>query len=431
MKIPQELKELSKRDLVRRVLFLEEKVEELERRLLAYENAHAPPSQQRKYPERESSDNKVGAPLGHKGVTRPTPKPNRFEELKLHNCPKCGKRLGKAICFEKRIIEDIPKPQPLKIIQFTIFHYFCDNCDEEIIPNHPELPDSGRFGPNVQSYITSLRYENRLPPRKISELLENQYGFYITHSAILDILRRVANKLQPEYGKIKEEVRNSTQANADETGKKVNGESFWNWVFITLNSVLFMIRKSRGQKPIKEALGENYKGILGCDGWESYAKIAKSIQRCWAHLLREAKWYAQKYEGQSRLLYNALCKMYERIEKITLETVKKVRTRTYNWCVKEMTAWIKRCKAYTELRKFAGKIENGAEHWFTCILHPEIEPTNNKSERALREIVIQEKISKLRTEKGAEVMEVIMSVLATWKLKGLNTFSMLRQTLSS
>ena len=431
MKIPQELKELSKRDLVRLVLFLEEKVEELERRLLAYENAHTPPSQQRKYPEREKSNNKIGAPKGHEGTTRPTPEPNRFKELKLKRCPDCRRLLGRPRSIHKKIIEDIPEPQPLVITEFTIPYYFCAHCSKEIIPSHPELPDSGRFGPNVQSYITSLRYENRLPPRKISELLENQYGLYITHSAILDILRRVADKLQPEYSKIKEEVRNSTQVNADETGKKVNGESFWNWVFITLNSVLFMIRKSRGQKPIKEALGENYKGTLGCDGWESYVKIAKFIQRCWAHLLREAKWYAQKYEGQSRLLYNALCKMYERIKKITVETVKGVRTRTYNWCVKEMTAWIKRCKAYTELRKFAGKIENGLDYWFTCILHPEIEPTNNKSERALREIVIQEKISKLRTEKGAGVMEVIMSVLATWKLKGLNTFTMLRQTLSS
>lgn len=431
MKIPEELKNLSKRNLVRRVLFLEGEVEELKRRLLAYENAHTPPSQQRKYPKREKSNNKVGAPKGHEGITRPTPKPNRFKKLELKKCPHCNKQLGRPRSVQRKIIEDILEPQPLIITQFTIPHYFCAHCKKEIIPNDPELPDEGIFGPNVQSYITSLRYENRLPPRKIGELLENQYGLYITHGVILDILRRVSDKLQPEYDKIKEEVRNSTQANADETGKKVNGEKFWNWVFITFNSVLFMIRKSRGQKPIKEALGENYEGMLGCDGWKSYVKIAKFIQRCWAHLLREAKWYAQKYEGQSKLLYNALCKMYERIKKITVETVNGVRTRTYNWCMKEMKAWIKRCKAYTELKKFADKIENGLDYWFTCVLHPEIEPTNNRAERALREIVIQEKISKLRTEKGAGIMEIIMSVLATWNLRGLNTFGMLRQTLSS
>lgn len=68
MKIPKELKELSKRDLIRKVLFLEQEVEELKRRLLAYENAHTPPSQQRKYPKRESSNNNIGAPQGHQGT---------------------------------------------------------------------------------------------------------------------------------------------------------------------------------------------------------------------------------------------------------------------------------------------------------------------------------------------------------------------------
>ena len=224
MKIPQEYKELSKRDLIRLLLNQQAKIEELEKRLLAYENAHTPPSQQRKYPKRGKSNNKIGAPKGHPGTTRPTPKPNRFEELKLCNCPKCSKKLGEPTHIEKKIIEDIPEPQPPIVTQFTIYHYFCDDCDKEVIPIHPDLPDSGIFGPNVQSYITSLRYENRLPPRKISELLENQYGLYITHGVILDILKRVSDKLQPEYDKIKEEVRNSKQANADETGKKINGE---------------------------------------------------------------------------------------------------------------------------------------------------------------------------------------------------------------
>jgi len=48
----------------------------------------------------------------------------------------------------------------------------------------------------------------------------------------------------------------------------------------------------------------------------------------------------------------------------------------------EMEYIIGRCNAYTELRDLATKLNNGLEHWFTCVLHPEIEPTNNKAERA-------------------------------------------------
>jgi transposase len=407
-------------------------IEDLKRRLLAYENAHTPPSQnKRKYPEREKTGNQVGAPKGHEGTTRPQPKPNRFETLECRECPDCHKQLGRPRSIQKKIIEDIPEPQPLNITEFTIPHYFCNHCNAEVIPSHPELPDEGRFGPNLQAEIVLMKYEDRLPYRKITNTLNRRYGLSLVPATILDITRRVADKLQGTYEKIKEEVKNSMQVNADETGQKVQGKSFWLWTFVTLTSVLFLIRKSRGQEPILEVLGKNYKGILTCDGWTSYPKCVKKLQRCWAHLLRESKWYAEKYGRQAKIVYNALCNIFKRIKKITINTIQGVKTRTYNWCIKEMKAWTKRCKHYKGLKDLAVKLENGLEHWFTCISHPEIEPTNNKAERALRESVIQRKISLLWNEKGIRIKETVMSVLATWNLKELNTFSMLRETLRS
>ena len=185
MKIPQELQGLSKRDLIRLLLsereefkdalyYLSKEIEKLKKRLSAYENAHTPPSKQRKYPKREKSNNKVGAPLGHEGITRPIPKPNKFEELKLDSCPHCNKRLGRPRSIHKRIMEDIPEPQPLIITQFTIPHYFCNHCHAEVIPTHTGLPDEGRFGPNLQSEITVMRYEDRLNHKKISKKLNKQ-----------------------------------------------------------------------------------------------------------------------------------------------------------------------------------------------------------------------------------------------------------------
>lgn len=407
------------------------KIEELERRLLKYENSNVPPSQNnRNYPKREKSNNPVGAPKNHEGTTRPLAKPNRFINLKQKNCPDCDKHLGRPVSIQTKIIEDSPDPQPLKITEFTIPHYFCNCCKKEIIPTHPELPEEGRFGPNLLAEISLLRFEDRLPPRKIAQVLNRQYNLKIVHATVLDILGRVSDRLQFIYESIKEEIRNSTQVNADETGNKINGKKTWTWVFVSLLSVLYLITNTRGQKPIKEVLGKIYRGILGCDGWTSYPKVVEYIQRCWAHLLREAKWHAEKYEGQARKIYIWLCEIFVRVKKAKSYT-KKGLTRAYNWCIKQMRLCMNICKNYTELRKFAIKIENGFDYWFTCLKHPEIEPTNNKAERALRELVIQRKISKLRTEEGARITETIMSVLATWRLRGLNTYSMLRQILSS
>lgn len=432
MKIPPHLDGLSKREIIRRYLLLEARVEELEKRLLAYENAHTPSSQQKgKYPKREKTGNCVGAPKGHPGTTREVPEPTESKTLCLDVCPCCHGSLGEPKYVQRRVIEDIPDPQPLRVIEFFIPHYYCKHCDKEVIPTHPELPSEGRLGNNLQAQISLMKFEDRLPHRKIVQTLNRQYKLSLTPATILDVTRRVADKLKGIYEGIKQEIKKSLQCNADETGIKIRGEKWWTWVFITLTSVLFMIRPGRGQKTIKEALGENYQGILGCDGWTSYPKCVEKLQRCWAHLLREAKWFAEKYEGQARLLYQGLCKIFNRIKKVTTETKQSWKTRTHNWAIKEMQQWINASKAHTELRKFITKLENGLEHWFTCIQHPEIEQTNNRAERALREIVIQRKISSLWNQKGAIIKETIISALATWNLRGLNTFSMLRQTLSS
>ena len=440
MKIPTEFVGLSKREIIRRYLFLEvrideqqKEIEELSRRLLAYENAHTPSSKQgkRKYPKKEKSGKGVGAPKGHPGKTRETPIPTETESLHLDVCPDCGELLGKPKRIQRKVIEEIPEPQPLRVIEFLIPHYHCQSCNKEIVPSHPELPSEGMFGNNLQAQISLMKYEDRLPHRKIVQTLNRQYALNLTPATVLDVTRRVADKLLPVYEGIKAEVKSSSATNADETGIKVRGESWWAWIFVTMTSVLFLIRKTRGQEPVKEALGENYQGILVCDGWTSYPKCVEKIQRCWAHLLREAKWYAEKHEGQARLLYKGLCKIFQRIQKITLETCQTWKTRTYNWAVKEMQHWINASKSHKELKKLITKIENGQEHWFTCIQHPEIEATNNKAERQLRELVIQRKISSLWNQKGITIKETIMSVLATWQLRKLNTLNMLRQTLSS
>ena len=81
--------------------------------------------------------------------------------------------------------------------------------------------------------------------------------------------------------------------------------------------------------------------------------------------------------------------------------------------------------------KFVNKVRYGFKHWFTFVVEPGVEPTNNKAERALREHVVQRKIiGTLRNEKGVRIHETIMTMLATWKQQNLNTFEQLRLHLS-
>ena len=84
------------------------------------------------------------------------------------------------------------------------------------------------------------------------------------------------------------------------------------------------------------------------------------------------------------------------------------------------------------IQKFIGKISNGFNYWFTFIINPGVEPTNNRAERALRPHVVLRKIlGTLRNEKGTSIHERIMTVLATWGQKDLDCLQMLTTKLTS
>jgi len=84
-----------------------------------------------------------------------------------------------------------------------------------------------------------------------------------------------------------------------------------------------------------------------------------------------------------------------------------------------------------EVRRFAAKILNGIGHWFTFLVVPGVEPTNNRAERALREHVVQRKImGTFRNGKGTGIYETVMTVLATWKQQGRDLSQTLGATLT-
>lgn len=413
--------------------FFEELLKELDdikRRLTIYENAHTPSSKKR-FPERKkSSDSKIGAPCGHPGTTRERKEPTERINVEAVQCSHCHDILDKPFKQDKKIIEEIPDPQPVRVIEFLINHYKCTTCNEITVASHPSLPKEGNLGNNLQAQIALMKYEDRLPYRKVTQTLNRQYALDLVPSTILEVTNRVANKVEPEYYKIKQLIRNSPNVYSDETGHRVQGKNFWLWGIAIKIAVLFAIRKKRSKEVLEELLGEDYNGIISCDGWATYSKYSNNLQRCWAHLLREAKYLAEQHES-AKLFYQELGELYSLVNRVTVQDSLEIRKRLYKKCIAQMDRLVVRMEAYKELRKFAVKIKNGKNYFFTRILYPFVEATNNIAERALREPIVQRKIiGTLRNEKGIRITEVLLSVLMTWRMQGLNTYNELRKALS-
>jgi len=427
-KLHKRIKELEKENKK-----LEEENKEIKKILTLFVNPHTPPSKQffkKKVPQ---ASKKLGAPLGHTGATRKMPQPTETVKHFLKNCPKCNNLLKKLIYTEERIIEEIPEPQPIKVIKHVIGFYDCKNCG--VVTAETSLPKEGIFGKNVLAQTTLMKYDDRLPARKVANTLNRMFLFESTHSTVLNIVQRVVKAVQHIYAQLKIQIRNFFNVYIDETGIKVQGKQFWIWVFTTLTTTLFVIRKSRHCKVVEEVLGENFNGVINCDGWETYKTYKNNndgvlLQRCWAHAIREVENVAEKYYEVKSLfkwfqdIYIMVCKARESGKPFYQ------RRKLKEKCENELRRWLDVTKPYKKLKTVRTKIENGFEHWFTCITHPEVEPTNNRAERMLREQVIIRKITgTLRNEKGTAANEVMMSLITTWKQQNKNPFLELKAIL--
>ena len=415
---------------------LKAKIMELESRLAQYENAHTPPSLRRGRKRQrdldEKTNEKPGQKIGHRGITRPHATPDRQVEVRMDRCPDCGSELGKPFRIESKIIEDLPEPEPVTVTEYKICHYICPYCQKEVVGTDSCCPNEGIFGNNTIAQVALLKYGDRLPHRKIQDALKRVYGLVISPATIFDLTRRAANAVASEYDAILNRIRNAKVLYVDETSIEVQGRNHWIWVFTTPSETFVVIRKSRGIKVLFEVLTRRFRGTIVCDGWKPYAKFTKHLQRCWAHLLRESKDLAENIP-EAVPLHGALRKIYDQLSD-ALKNDPPPEVRRVLWYLARATLnqLIKGEYASEKVRKLIGKISNGFEYWFTFVILPGVEPTNNRAERALREHVVQRKIiGTLRNSKGTAIHERIMTVLATWSLHGLDSLQMLRMKLSS
>ncbi|MBW2632243.1 MAG: IS66 family transposase [Deltaproteobacteria bacterium] len=415
---------------------LKQENDELKKKLLFYENPHTPPSVTTlKTTDTESNidstPKKRGAPKGHRGATRPTPVPDVTKDVIAGHCEKCGSPNLKVLdSVEKTVIEDVLPPQEIKTIQYNKWKVECLQCGHIFTSKDSNCPQKGNFGINILVYITMLKYHLRGVLRKMQDFLLYKDNFEISVKGINDVLLRVGNACKSEYDLKVEKVRNAKWRYIDETGFKINGQKWWLWIFRTNDDeTLVVIRKSRGRKVLDEILGTDHPGPHIVDGWSAYCKTS-ILQRCWSHLLREVKAYKTTSEA-GKQLSKEIHDCFKDLRKF-LDEDPPMEKRVSQKAIfeKKLEDIVDKFDGFNELAKPLTYIKNGLGHWYTCMLYPGMEPTNNLGEQAIREHVILRKIiGCFRSENGAENYQYIASLLADWRLQGKNGFEELEQLL--
>jgi len=175
-----------------------------------------------KYPSKEKSEKEPkprGKPEGSNGGNKEEPEiVDKILNAKLERkCPSCGKIIcRKDIDTRLRYVYDaIIKAVIIKVEE----EFYPCECGEFCIGRHPDIPQRGMIGYNLQTLFTELKFNFSGSYANISKFFDNVTDGKIKFSpkAINDCIGRIANKLEPSYDKIESRIKNEPYANCDET----------------------------------------------------------------------------------------------------------------------------------------------------------------------------------------------------------------------
>jgi transposase len=369
---------------------------------------------------------------------RPVPKDEDVTEEKhfgIDCCPDCGEiltNLREAVRYMEDII--IPALSDLKIVEKHVIETgFCPHCRKwhSAIPIRKQVCSLGK---NVRSRIAYCITVQGQTYEKITRDLEDTFGIVVSDGEVAHIQTMEAVSLLPEYHDIDARIREDPCRHGDETSWPVQkeGEGNWGWVKTasTTPDTIFRLGRSRGKGNAKILFSGDQRTVT--DDYAVYDDI-ENHGLCWAHPKRKFQDLAESATlAPSR---KRRCqKFYERF-RLLLHRVKAVHETPYDRLARMEAAAAFRgeiaglCSPHaTDPKKLATLkktfLEN-TEYYLFCVLEPDIPMTNNKAERSIRPLVIKRKLSfGSKTQKGADVMSILLSVcLTTWWKKPKNFYA--------
>lgn len=390
---------------------------------------------------------KAGGQEGHEGKSFQPFAAEAVAETKPvmpTSCGKCGGAfapdaapVGAPIIFQT---VDLPPIIPL-VIEFQRHELCCPGCGGHTRATLPDAIGPSPFGPRLCAVIAAWAIKFHLSRRQIQALCHSLFNLAISVGAIQAIIERVAEACEQPVADLQVAIQNVAVVNADETGHAHQGggakkKRHWLWVAATTFGAIYVVAADRGQAGLGKLLGKEFKGIVCCDRWRPYESLyGDNRQLCWAHLGREgqsavdraavmlkskdaavrAKGEALMAWGQAFLAtYKAMFKSWERFTDGGM-----CRKGLFGAMVSHKVAFAQlfRQGAHLEDSKVAGTCRDLIRQWrvlWTFVTVPDVEPTNNEAERAVRQpVLLRRKSGGTRSEKGKKALGNLLSVVET------------------
>ena len=423
-------------------------------------NSSKPPSSDGlgfKPPERRkgSGRNRGGQP-GHPGSGPELLPIERVDEVVDHHpdaCRRCGtllQEVGEDPDPMRHQVIEIPPITPL-VIEHRLHRLVCPCCSTSTCATLPADVEASHYGPRLSALVGLLGSAFPLSFSKTQALLQQLVGVEMSRGAIARVRQRLSAALAEPMAQALAAARQQPVAYVDETGAPTGnadgnnptGKRGWQWVMVTAVVTLFIQGLSRSTAAAIELLGNAFGGIVVSDRFSAYNHLpVMQSQLCWAHLIRDLTAIAERpgasaefgaellglqqqlfghwhHYREGKIDWPALQQSCRPIRQAFETTLQRVVELGYQRG--ERTPWASTVRTCQQLQKVRGGL-------WTFLETRGIEPTNNAAERALRQSVIQRKISHgVQSASGAICRSRLLTVTTTLRQQGRDVWEFLEQ----
>jgi transposase len=417
-----------------RIAALEARIEALSRPVKTPANSSLAPSRGQKQDCPQPGDAKP-ARRSRPGVGRALhPNPDRTVDALLAACPGCQAVFPAGSQSPQQVYDriELPPVQP-DVTRVRLFGGRCACCGERATATAPAGLERGSpFGRSVEALVVYLHYAHAIGLERLAALMGEVFALAISEGAISNILARARAPLLGAAAAIREAVTASPVVCSDETSARVQGRTWWEWVFVGTLAVLHLIRPSRGKAVVQALFGAHRPGVWVSDMLGSQRGHGAEWQVCLAHLLRDARYAVECGDtifstAFKRLLLRAIAigRRRETLKDTTLAQYRADLDRRLD----QIMALSPAGKPGQRLRKRIGRCR---AHLFVFVTRRDVPATNNVSERHLRPSVVFRKVTNgFRSDWGAETYAAFRSVVSTAKANATAVLDALRAALLS
>ncbi len=379
---------------------------------------------------------KRGGQKGHPGHARQRPaRIDRRETHRLAACPDCGGPLQRTDTTRTRVIEDIPDDLRAEAVEHTIHRDFCPRCRKQVEPTVPDALPHCTLGHRTVALAAWLHYGLGATTSQIADVFNQHLQLKLTAGGLVQMWHRLAEVFGPWYEQIHRHCLDAGVLHADETGWRVEGQTWWLWCFSTDDATYYLIDPSRGHPALDQFFTQEFDGVLVSDFWAAYDAVGRLHQKCWPHLLRDLKevnaggdngedW--PEFDKRLRRLYGDAIRLVAQRASLSSEAYAMRQARLEGRMIDLARAEWKN----TQARRLAKRLEKYGDYLLTFVEYPDAPPSTNPAEREVRPAVLMRKASYgNQSDRGAQTRGVLMTVFRTLKRRDLEPLAVIADAL--